>query len=292
MRQLTVGPNGPVFDLPWIVGQERGFFADEGVDIRILARDRAQEGKLRLSERPKESLFDEGKVQIFNACEWGCLRRVEQARRRGWLIAQRPLLLTMCLTVRPDIGVEWPQDLAGRSIGVAWETGGHYMALKMLEGFLAKPAINCVHAGQHVERLEAVVAGRVDAAILPEPYVTAATKQGCRVVAEAVFRGGEIVDDELDVETVRGLMRALRRAVVELNADRPAYRRRLLEMELARGVTYEEVRWDRVSYVDPRPYTREQFDQAAEWMRRWNMIGDDVAYEEIVKPELAAAVTG
>jgi NitT/TauT family transport system substrate-binding protein len=292
MRQLTVGPNGPVFDLPWIVGQERGFFADEGVELRILQRDRAQEGKLSLAERPKESLFDQGQVQIFNACEWGCLRRVERAHRRGWLVAQRPLLLTMCLAVRPDIGVEWPQDLAGRPVGVAWETGGHYMALKMLEGFLAKPAINCVHAGQHVERLEALLAGRVDVAILPEPYVTAATKQGCRVVAEAVFRGGEIVDDELDADTVRGLMRALRRAVAALNADPPAYRRRLLEMELAPGVTYGEVRWDRIAYVDPKPYTRDQFDQAAEWMRRWDMIGDDVAFEAIVKPELAAAVTG
>jgi NitT/TauT family transport system substrate-binding protein len=292
MRQLTVGPNGPLFDLPWIVGQEQGFFAREGVDIRILARDRAQEGKRVLSERPKENLFDQGKVQIFNACEWGCLRRVEQARRRGWLIAQRPALLTMCLAVRPGIGVEWPQDLEGRPVGVAWETGGHYMVLKMLEGFLAKSAINCVHVGQHIERLEALLAGRVDAAILPEPYVTAATKQGCGVVAEAVFRGGEIVDDELDVDTVRGLMRALKRAVAELNTDRPAYRRRLLEMELAEGVTYEEVRWDRIAYVDPKPYTRTQFDQAVEWMRRWNMIGDDVAFEEIVKPELAAAVTG
>lgn len=292
MRQLTVGPNGPVFDLPWIVAQERGFFVAEGVDIRIIPRDRAEEGKFTLSERPKEMLFEQGKVQIFNACEWGCLRRVEQASRRGWLIAQRPLLLTMCLAVRPGIGVEWPQDLAGRPVGVAWETGGHYMTLKMLEGFLPKSAINCVHAGQHVERLDALLAGRVDAAVLSEPYVTAATKQDCRVVAEAVFRGGEIVDDEVDVDTVRGLMRALRRAVAGLNADPPAYRRRLLEMELARDVKYEEVRWERIAYVDPKPYTREQFDRAAEWMRRWDMIGDDVTFEEIVNPELVAAVIG
>lgn len=292
MRTLTVGPNGPAYDLPWIVGEEQGFFADEGLAIRVLEKDVSKPQALSLAERQKERLFDAGAIDVFNACEWGCLRRVERAQQRGWLIARRPLLETQSIVVRPDSGIEWADDLAGRPVAVAWETGGHYLTLKMLEGFLAREEIRCVHGGFHRNRLEALLAGEVEAAILPEPFTSLAEKRGCRVVCEAVFRGGEVVHERVDTETAAKLIRAVRRAVEFLNRDVERYRRRILAMERPDDLTDDEVNWRRIAYVPPTPYTRAEFERARDWMRSWGMIGEDVQFEQVVNPALAAAVAG
>lgn len=292
MKTLVLGPNGPTYDLPGLVAQELGYFAEEGLDVQYVEKQTDEFQALSLADRQKERMFDQGQVQVFNACEWGCLRRVERAEHAGWMIAKRPLLQTQCLAVRPELNITCPEDLAGRSIGVSWETGGHYMTLKMLEGFVPRDEINCVHAGYHDQRLAALLAGKLDAAVLPEPFISVAEKSGFKSIAEAVFRGGEVVNDELDAATVRGLMRGLRRAVAAINADPDKYRRRLLEDEHPGQIAFEDVRWDRIAYVNPQPYTRTEFDRARDWMKSWGMIGENISYENIVKPELVAAVAG
>jgi NitT/TauT family transport system substrate-binding protein len=251
LKTLVLGPNGPTYDLPGLVAQELGFFAEEGLDVQYVEKKTDEFQALALADRQKERLFDQGQVQVFNACEWGCLRRVERAEHPGWMIAKRPLLQTQCLAVGPDLNVTCPEDLAGRRIGVSWETGGHYMTLKMLEGFVPRDEINVVHAGFHDQRLAALLDGSLEAAVLPEPFVSVAEKAGFKVMAEAVFRGGEVVNDELDADTVRGLMRGLRRAVAAINADLPKYRRRILEQEHPGPISYDEVRWDRIAFVNP-----------------------------------------
>jgi NitT/TauT family transport system substrate-binding protein len=281
MRTVTVGPNGPAYDLPWIVGEEQGFFAEEGLVIRVLDKDVSKPQALSLAERQKERLFDAGEIDVFNACEWGCLRRVERARRRAWLIARRPLLETQSIV-----------DLAGRPVAVAWETGGHYLTLKMLEGFLPREEIRCVHGGFHRNRLEALLAGEVAAAILPEPFTSLAEQRGCRVVCEAVFRGGEVVHDSIDAETAAKLIRALRRAVEFLNRDVERYRRRILAMERPGDLSYDDVNWRRIAYLPPKPYTRAEFERARDWMRSWGMIGEGIQFEQVVNPALAEAAAG
>jgi NitT/TauT family transport system substrate-binding protein len=208
------------------------------------------------------------------------------------MIAKRSSLVSVCLVVRPDLPIEWPEDLANRRIGVAWETGGHYMTLKLLDGFLRQVEISCIHAGRHRERLAALLAGEIDATHFHEPFATLAEKAGCRIVGEAMFRGGEVVNDEIDADTVRKLMRGLRRAVVAIDADPPTYRQKVLDLEMMPELTIDDVRWERVRYVDPTPYTRVEFERARDWMQSWGMIGDNVQYEQLVNPELAAAVAG
>lgn len=292
MQAITIAPNGPVFDLPWIVAQELGFFADEGLAVTVPERDTTVPYPKELGEREKEQRFDHGQAQIFNACEWGCLRRVERAEHAGWMIAKRSSLLSVCLVVRPDLPIEWPEDLANRRIGVAWETGGHYMTLKMLDGFLRQEEITCLHAGRHRDRLAALLAGEIDATHFHEPFASLAEQAGCRIVAEAMFRGGEVVNDEIDAPTVRSLMRALRRAVAVIDADPATYHQRILDLERMPDLSVDRVRWERVRYVNPTPYTRAEFERARDWMQRWGMIGNDVQYEQLVNPELVAAVAG
>jgi NitT/TauT family transport system substrate-binding protein len=278
-----------VFDLPWIVAQERGFFADEGLDVQIAARRPVEHSAPRWTQ--KEQMFDLGEAQCYNACEWGVLRRVEQAGPRGWVIARRASLLTHCIVVRPGFEIGWPEDLAGRPVGVPWESGGHYSVLKMLEGYLRHDEIVCRHVPQG-ERLNALLTGEIDAAVFLEPHASVAEKAGYRTIAEAAFRGGEIVSDDVDSATVAAMMRGLRRSVAAINADLPTYRQRIVDLAVPGKLTVDEVRWQRVAYVDPQPYTREDFERARAWMSSWDLIDEDTTFEQIVNPTLALAVAG
>ena len=55
---------------------------------------------------------------------------------------------TQTIMVRPDSPVNYPQQLSGRSVGVNFHAGSHYLALMFLEGFLPRAEINVVHAGR------------------------------------------------------------------------------------------------------------------------------------------------
>ena len=45
------------------------------------------------------------------------------------------------MVVAPDLPVYTPQQLAGRTIGVPFYFGTHYIALHMLEGFIPRDQI-------------------------------------------------------------------------------------------------------------------------------------------------------
>jgi hypothetical protein len=98
-----------------------------------------------------------------------------------------------------------------------------------------------------------------------------AEKNGFKRICEAHYLGLENFAAELDPEVGEALMRAIRKAVVNINADKKRYLHYLIE-EMP-----EKYR------SDPEPYSREDFEPRAEWMKKWDLVPKDASYEELVK---------
>jgi len=163
----------------------------------------------------------------------------------------------------------------------------------MLEGFLQRSEIEVV--GQHhVDGYKSVLNGEVAAIALTEPWLTVAEKHGFQKIIETHYSGSEIAGPEIDDETYAALRRAEMRAIRVINQDKKRWLHYLIEAlpEEVRGtVTRDDFYLPRLRFVEPEPYSRDEFERAYAWMRSWDLIPEGAAYDDIVDNRVALAAT-
>jgi len=81
-----------------------------------------------------------------------------------------------------------------------------------MEGFIRRDEIKIANHGTHRQRLDAVMAGKVKAASLQEPWISVAEAQGARVIIESRSTRSEAAGDEMDGPTLAKTFRAEARA--------------------------------------------------------------------------------
>jgi NitT/TauT family transport system substrate-binding protein len=175
--------------------------------------------------------------------------------------------------------------MANRAVGVQFHQGSHYATLAMLEGFVPRPEIKVVQAGQVGQRYEMLARGEIEAATLMEPWITLAEKNGFKKIIETHYLGVENISFDLEPETFQALMRAVRKAVTHINADKKRYLHYLIDempAKYAAQITPDDFYLPRLRYVDPAPYTREEFERAHRWMLTWDLASPDASYEKLV----------
>ncbi len=295
-EQIYVESAEAVLGLHWFVARGDGLFAEEGLDVEILLPGvratafrmddpRARDHHLVRSTN-YQFLFEEKKVDVVRACEWGQIRRAYDSKRGCPIVGKRPAVVCQGIYVRPDSPVNAPVELRGKTVGVQFHQGSHYLTLMMLEGFVKRDEIKVVHAGTVRERYEALMKGTVDAATLMEPWMALAEKKGCKKIIEAHYLGVENTSYDMDPETFQAMSRAIRKAVGHINADKRRYVHYLIEEmppEYAKQLTPDDFYLPRLRYVDPAAYTQEEFDTAYQWMLSWDLVGPNGSYEKLVR---------
>ena len=290
MKRITSEYSQAVFNLPWLVAQEEGFFAEVGLEVEFI-RGRQRDPTLPAENDPskidpfwRHAPFEEGQATVFNACEWGQIRRSDDSRIGGRIIMLRPAVVSQGLFVRPDSPLSHPQDLRDKTIAVNFHAGSHYLSLQMLEGFMARDEIKCVHLGQAENRYKAMLAGEVDCAALMEPYIAVAEKAGCALIMEAYYAGSEMATLDMDEETALAIDRAIRKAVRAINADKRRYLHHLkADVPADLGpLSTDDFRLSRLRYLDPRPYPAEEFERTHQWLVSWGLVSPEATYEELV----------
>jgi NitT/TauT family transport system substrate-binding protein len=290
MPTVTSIANQAVFDLPWLVAQEAGFFAEEDLEVVFLPQT-PWDAHRPLETDPAQvppfwqyTAFETHAATAFNACEWGQVRRAEASSVGGRIVTLRPALVSQAIVVRPDSSLTHVQALRHQTIAVNFHAGSHYLTLQLLEGFMEREAIQVVHVGQAPGRYQALWEGRVDAATVMEPYIALAGKHGCHVLAEGVYVGAELLSPALDTDTANGLYRAITRAVRRINADKTPYLHHLIaELPADLGtLSPADFHLPRLRYTAPRPYPPEEFVHTVAWMRSWGLIPEDATYERLV----------
>ena len=225
MKTLNLETTAPFQGLAELVAYNEGLFEEDVLQINWVDRDPTENNveiikpiNINIKDpnevNPHSShgkLFEQGKADMYNACEWGNYCRVQDSGiETGRQIGRRSIVSFAGLVVRPESEVFTPQQLAGKLVGVPFYFGTHYLALHMLEGFLERDQINlCSAPNGSRHRYNAMMSGLVEATTLTEPYLTFAEKNGCRVVASAFYHGTEVASDKVDTETYAKFNRAV-----------------------------------------------------------------------------------
>ncbi len=287
MKKLVLETTAPFQGLPELVAYDEGLFATEGLLVEWADREQGVDKTTRTDiTSPKQvdpfashgKLFEQGKADMYNACEWGNYCRVQDTAKGSRQIGRRAIVAYAALMVAPNSPVYTPQQLANRLIGLPFYFGTHYIALHMLEGFLPRDLIKvCKAPNGSRYRLDSLMKEEIEATTLTEPYITPAEKMGCRPVCSAFFHGTEVGSDRVDAETYAAFNRAVREAVRRINADKRAYLHYFIDYHKAKdaaigALTIDDLRESRLQVCDPAPIPADEMQRTYDWLKRWGML--------------------
>jgi NitT/TauT family transport system substrate-binding protein len=287
MKKLLLETTSPFQGLPELVAFDEGLFAKEGLTVEWVDRD---EAGIKIADSSLTdvkgadpfashgSLLEQGKADMYSACEWGNYCRTDATAVGSRQVGRRAIVTYGAIVVRPDSPVYTAQQLAGRRVGVPFYAGTHYLALHMLEGFLQRNEINlCRCPPGSRNRFNLMMKGEVEATTLTEPYITLAEKKGCRVICSAFYHGTEVASDRLDGDTYKAFNRAVREAVRRINTDKQKYLSYFIDYHKKRDpeigtLKAEDLRASRIVVIDPEPIPAAELQRTYEWVKSWGML--------------------
>jgi NitT/TauT family transport system substrate-binding protein len=297
MKRLVLETTAPFQGLPELVAYDEGLFEREGLLVEWADRDQAVATRIETDVTSPKGvdpfashgrLFEQGRADMYNACEWGNYCRVQDTGIGSRQVGRRAIVTYSAMVVAAESPVYTPQQLANRVIGVPFYFGTHYIVLHMLEGFLRRDEIKlCGAPNGSRHRLAALLKGEVDAVTLTEPHVTLAEKKGCRTVCSAFFHGTEVASDRVDGETYAAFNRAVREAVRRINADKRAYLHYFIDYHGATdpevaALRVEDLRESRLVVCDPAPIPRDEMQRTYDWLKSWGMLEATASPRELI----------
>jgi NitT/TauT family transport system substrate-binding protein len=86
------------------------------------------------------------------------------------------------------------------------------------------------------------------------------------------------------------ITRAINKAVAKINEDiRPYLKYMIREVpEDIMKLTIEDFYLPRFRYVQPRPYSTEEYEHLHDWMMSWDLLEPESDYDNIIDKQLAA----
>ncbi len=297
MKRLVLETTAPFQGLPELVAYDEGLFEREGLLVEWADRDQAVATRIETDVTGPKGvdpfashgrLLEQGRADMYNACEWGNYCRVQDTGISSRQVGRRAIVTYSAMVVAPESPVYTPQQLANRVIGVPFYFGTHYIALHMLEGFLRRDEIKlCGAPNGSRHRLAALLKGEVEAVTLTEPHVTLAEKKGCRTVCSAFFHGTEVASDRVDGESYAAFNRAVREAVRRINADKRAYLHYFIDYHGATdpevaALRVEDLRESRLVVCDPAPIPLDEMQRTYDWLKSWGMLEATASPRELI----------
>lgn len=304
MKKLVLETTAPFQGLAELVAYDEGLFAKEGLDIEWADREKGVDKSVDKNATSHEGLdpyashgrlLEQGKADMYNACEWGNYCRVQDTSQKSRQIGRRAIVTFAAIVVRPDSDVYTPQQLANRTVAVPFFFGTHYLTLHMLEGFLTRDLIKLCRAPNGSRyRFDAMMKGEIDATTLTEPYISLAEKKGCRLICTAFYTGTEVASDRVDEETYAAFNRAVREAVRRINADKSAYMHYFIDYHKEKDpeigtLSVDDLRESRIVIIDPAPIPKAEMERTAAWVKSWGMLGETESAADLVNLQVQEA---
>ena len=267
---LRVGILPDADSLPLLVADAEGLFAAAGVAVSLLHFNTAVEREAAL-----QACAIDGAVSDLLA--------VALAAQGGFDI--RATSLTdgrYGLVAAPGSSATSLADLAGKSVGISSNTIIHYAAETMLaRSGLAAADIRVLAVPKIQLRMELLLAGKLDAACLPEPLLSVARAKGARLLAasdDAGLGAGVIVFSGAALEgrlaDIAAFYRAYKRAADRIDTAPDSYRAFLVDRALFPAEVRDSFTF--VVYKSPRLPSVADLASVLSWMKAKGLLKRDL----------------
>ena len=217
LSELKVGLMPDTCSLPFIIAQEKGYFAEEGLKVDLQQFKSAMDRDSALQSGNLDGAVSD-LLAVGFAKDGGFDVKVTSATDGDYR-----------LVAGKAAGTKDPKMIAGKDVAVSKNTIIEYVTDRILEKAGMKPdSINKVAIPQIPARLEMLQSGKLTAATLPEPMDSIAMSNGCVSVTSAKEMGinpGVVMFTEKAVSgkkaEIQAFYRAYNKAVHYLNETPP-----------------------------------------------------------------------
>lgn len=280
----------PIEDtLPFWVAERRGYFREEGVSVNLKTFASAAERDAALTAGEIDgAVADLVAAALLHA---GGTRVGVVSLTLGASGSEGRIAI-----LSPPGSALTVDDLRGREIAISPNSLIEFTVTRLLEKRGFRPdEIKTVAVAKIPVRFELLMAGKVPAAALPDPFAALAQKRGAHLVlddtadnisqAVVLFRRPVLEQRTREVEKV---MRAYARAVADINANPMAFSDLLTEKA---GVPKEVLDWYRALHFPGLVLPgRAQVEDALNWLGEKGLLREPLRYEDLVDARFASEV--
>ncbi len=272
-RALKIGVLPAADSLALYVAAEEGLFAAGGLEVEIVPFQSALEQAAAVRAGSVQGYFgDIMNVLLLHAS--GLPQRIIATTSYS-----APEARAFGIALAPGSSVASVDGLAGAKVAIGRSTIVDYMLDCMLESRgLGPDSVEHLDIRQIPVRLQMLMAGQVDAAVLPEPLLSLVEGRGARVILDNTALSMPLavvalVRDAAPEEDVRSFQAALAEAMGRINADPEKYRELMRHKKLLpRGAeAYRMVRFDPAHTPLPVPSDAD-IEHVAAWMVRTGLL--------------------
>jgi NitT/TauT family transport system substrate-binding protein len=266
----------PTFDaMPLMLARDRGYFEQEGVEVDLILFPNPGDRDAAIQAGRLDGAVNDLLTAAFFTAAGFDFKATSLVNSRFGIVAS------------PQSGIRSLAELRGRRIGLFLNTVTQFLADSFLEtAGVSMAEYDAVAVPNILLRLEMVLNGLVDAAVLPEPILTAAVAQGAVLLASTdntgldapvLFFSQATLDTRLD--EVRAFYRAYYRAAMEINADPDAFRDYLVEragFPMAIRDTFQFLTFTRPALQDEY-----QIRRILNWLKARNLLELDISPSDL-----------
>lgn len=277
----------PVEDsLPLYVAADKGYFADQQVEVELV---------------PFQSAVERDSALQAGAIDGQISDLVAAALLKGGGVPLKVTSVTLGVTpeqgrfailASPGSGIDNIDQLKNVEVAVSQNSIIEYVDDQLLQGQGFTPSeIKKTVVPKIPVRLEMLMNDQIKAACLPDPQASLAQKQGARLIIDdtkdnvsqvvLLFRSEAI---QAKQSAIGAMYRAYSQAVEDINAAPESYRSLFVEKA---GIP-EPIKdtYKVPQYSHPQPPTEEQVDRVLQWLSDKNLLQQKVTYNELVNTDL------
>lgn len=276
LSKLTIGLMPDTDSIPFIIAAERGYFAEEGVEVKLVPFKSAMERDAALQSGNLDGAISDLLAVIFARSGGFALHATSYTDGNYNLVASG------------NTGISTATDLHGKEIAISRNTIIEYVTDEILAvNGLNEREVSKVVIPQIPVRLEMLQSGNLAAAVLPEPMASVAVSSGSRYVTgsgELGINPGVIVfaDSAINekADSIRAMYRAYNKSVEYLNhAPRAEY----IDLVMEKSGFPAPAR-DALELKPYRPAglpAEKDVEEAVHWVKSKELAGD-YRYDDLV----------
>jgi NitT/TauT family transport system substrate-binding protein len=283
ITSMKIGVLPLVSALPIFVAEGNGYFAEENLDIELLSFNSALEQDAALQAGEIDGYFNDpinAITMINGGVDISIINSPYIANEENRMFA---------IMVSAESSIENVAELKGVEIGIAHATNIEYMQEKILEHYgFAEDEIASQEIKQIPIRLQLLLSGELESALLPETLVSLAELQGARAVADdTVLDFSETVialDNSLmaqDPTLKERFLNACAKATRQINTDPESCNEIFFTScniaEVLQG------RYQIPYFVENYVPSEEEIDEIQLWLVKKGVIDEKLPYDRIVK---------
>lgn len=272
----------PVLDtLPLQVAAREGLFKAQGLDVELVSFMSALERDTAMQTGRLDGYFGDLIATLLLAKNGAPLRVVSVAYASG---PERRMFGIVASPRKAGLTLD---SLAGNSVGISRSTIIELLLERMEAAQAIRPgALKPMEITKIPIRMQMLLAGEIDLALLPEPLLSLAEAKGGTVLATDQTLSMPLtvlcLKDSLanDPETLGRFLAAYREALRRIAAKPEAYRG--LMAETARIPPELRDSFPVYRYPEPRLPTPQEIDDVQSWMLGKGLLSERIAYEKLV----------